>query len=442
MIEVEKYGVPTVSLVTIPFVEDASLTARIFGMPNLPRLILGASTITNLNKEEIHKVCDASTQLVLDGLFKRPVEEEAPPPEEEIEAEYRLETFSGEDSLQAWEEFNRRFLKEGWGDGFPLIAPTEEKVEQMIKASNRDPNEVITVLEPGMGLATVKIVAINAVMAGCVPEHLPVLIAALKAMSAPMFRLRTVAVSTGPHTPILVVNGPIAKELGINSGRGLLGPGKESCVNTVIGRAVRLILMNVGHCYIGSLDLDTQGSPNKYSMCIAENEEASPWEPYHVAAGYHKDENTVTVFGVESQFEVFDLNSDTPEGILNSYAWTMNSIGAYSTRTWLIPRRRCDSIILISPDHAKAIAKAGWEKEDVQAYLHAKSQLPAWIYKNTVVAGRIKPGCRWILDAPDDMLLPIAASPTWFNVVVAGGAAGKSSFISGVGKAITEKIEL
>lgn len=431
---------PTVSLITKPFEEDAGLTARIFGMPNLPRIILDASTITNLSKAEIHKVADSSTSSVLNGLIGDLIEEEVPVTAKS-ETEYPLLQFSGEDSLQAWEVFNQDFLKEGWGDGFPLVAPTEAKVEQMLQANKRDPNEVITILEPGMGVATVKIVAINAVMAGCVPGHLPVLIAALKAMSDPAFRLRTVAMSTGPHTPILVVNGPIAKDLSINSGRGLLGPGKESWANTVLGRAIRLILMNVGHAYVGTLDLDTQGSPNKYSMCVAENEAASPWEPYHVALGYRKEDNTVTVFGVESQFEVFDLKSDTPEGILTSYAWTMNSIGAYSTRIWLIPRRRCDSIVLISPDHAKVIARAGWEKEDVQAFLFAEAKLPARLYKNTVVHGRIKPGCRWILEAPDDMLLPIAGSADWFKVIVAGGAAGKSSFISGVGTAITQKIE-
>lgn len=397
--------------------------------------------LTNLGKEDILKAADAVYRQVIDGLFHAEIVWQ-PSPEEKPRLEYHLEEFQEEDKLKAWEAFNNSFLEKGWGDGFPLIPPTEDKVEEMLKTVNKDPNEVITILEPGMGIATIKMLAINAVMAGCEPKHLPVLIAAVKAMSEPEYRLRTVAMSTGPHTPLLVVNGPLAEELKINSGRGALGPGRESRANTVLGRAIRLILMNVGHAYVGTMDLDTLGSPNKYSMCIAENEDASPWEPYHVSLGFQKEENTVTVFGVESQFEIYDFKNFTPEGILTSYTGTINSIGALCTRSWLIPRRRSDNAVLICPDHAKAIAKAGWEKEDVQAYLYAKAQLPAKLYKNTVVPERIKPGCRWILDAPDDMLLPIAGAPDWFHVIVVGGPAGKSSFISGVGKAITKEINI
>lgn len=429
------------SLVTKPFEDDAEVTAQVFGMPHVAISILDASTITNLNRQEIESVADRASKVVLEKLLRAEIIEE-PVREEEQKIEYRMEEFSGDDRQQAWEIFNKHFIEEGWGDGFPLIAPTEERVEQMLKGISKDADEVITILEPGMGIATVKILAVNAAMAGCEPAHMPVLIAATKAMSEPEYRLRTVAMSTGPHAPIVMINGPISKELKINCGRGALGPGKDSWANTVIGRAIRLILMNVGHAYVGTMDLDTLGSPIKYSMCIAENEDASPWEPYHVSFGYRKEENTVTVFGVESQFEIFDMKNYTPEGILTSYAGTINSIGALYTRSWLIPRRRSDSPVLISPDHARVIANAGWEKEDVQAYLFAKAQLPAKLYKNTVVHGRIKPGCRWVLDAPDEMLLPIVGSPDWFHVIVVGGPAGKSSFMSGVGKAVTRKIEV
>jgi hypothetical protein len=440
MIEVENRGAPAVVLVTRPFLEDAKLTAEAFGMPGLRLAIMDVDAITNLDKEDIHKASDALYRQVIDGLFRAEAIES--PVVEARPVQYALEKFSGTDKFEAWEEFNRVFLEKGWGDGFPLIPPTEEKVEEMLRGTKRIPDEVITALEPGMGMATVKIIAINAVMAGCQPGHMPVIIAALKAMSKPEYRLRTVAMSTGPHAPMLVVNGPIAKELRLNSGRGALGPGRDSWSNTVLGRAIRLLLMNVGHAYVGEMDLDTLGSPIKYSMCIAENEGDSPWEPYHVSQGYRREDSTVTVFGVESQFEIYDFKNYTPEGILTTYAHTVNSVGALSTRSWLNPRRRADNAVLICPDHAVAMAKAGWEKEDVQAYLYAKAQLPAKAYKNTEIPERIKRGWRWIVDAPDDMLLPIAGAPDWFHVIVVGGPAGKSSYTSGVGKAIIEKIEL
>jgi hypothetical protein len=440
MVEVEKRGVPTVSLIAQPFEDDAKLTAEVCGIPNLRHAVMKVDTLTNLEEDEIRQTADAVTPQVLNGLLHAETGE--PPSIGEIaQPEYAIETFQGSDELKAWEKINHHFLDKGWGDGFPLIAPTEEKVDEMLGGTRRDPDEVITILEPGYGIATVKIIAINAVMAGCQPGHLPVLIAAAKGMSDPKYRLRTVAMSTGPHAPMLVVNGPIAKELKINSGRGALGPGKQSWSNTVLGRAVRLTMMNVGHAYVGTFDLDTLGSPNKYSMCIAENEEASPWEPYHVTRGYKSDESTVTVFGVESQIEIYDFKNHTPEGILTTYAGTINGVGGLYTREWLIPRRRADNAVLISPDHAKAIAKAGWCQEDIQAYLHKKTLIRAEYYKNTVQSERIKKGCRWILDAPDDMMLPAIGAPDWFQVIVVGGPAGKSSFTSGVGKAITTKID-
>ncbi len=441
MIEIEKRGVPTVVVVTRPFVEDAKVTAEMFGMPHLSLAVLDMNTCSNVDDEAIYKAADAVTSQVLGGLLGTESREQASARQTEIKPQYQVETFRGNDKLKAWEAFNAHFLDKGWGDGFPLIAPTEEKVNEMLKGTKRSPDEIITVLQPGMGLATVKAIAINAVMAGCQPKHLPVLIAAVQAMNEPEFQLRIVAMSTGPHTPMLVVNGPIAKELDINSGRGALGPGKESASNTVLGRAVRLILMNIGHAYLNSMDMDTLGSPNKYSMCIAENEKDSPWKPYHVSRGHTSDESTVTVFSVEAQFGIFDTKNSTPEGILTSFAGTINSIGTAFTRSWFIPRRRSDCAVLLSPAHARAIAAAGWDKEDVQEYLYRESRLPVKLFKNTEQMERLKPSCRWILDAPDDMLLPIVGAQDWYHIFVVGGPGGKSSFTAGVGRAITRKIE-
>jgi hypothetical protein len=278
-------------------------------------------------------------------------------------------------------------------------------------------------------------------MAGCVPEHLPVLIAALKAMSKPEYRLRTVAMSTGPHAPFMVVNGPIVEELEINYGRGALGPGRQSWSNTALGRAIRLLLMNVGRSYVGTLDLDTIGSPNKYSMCLAENEKASPWPAYHVSRGFRKEESTVTMFGVESQLEIYDYKNYLPEGLLTTIAGTIKGIGALASRAWMYPRRKPHNALLLCPDHANVIANAGWDRQDVQGFLYQKARIPAREFKNCDDGKRIKPGWRWIMDAADETLIPIAADPESFHVVVVGGPSGKSAYTTGVGTSTSEGID-
>jgi len=441
VIEIEKKGTPAVALVTHPFTEDAETTAEIFGMPQVRFAIMDADTLTNLNDQQIFKTADAVSEQIVNGLTKEKATPAAPPAIKPPSA-YRIEKFSGTDSTKAWEAFNRHYLDKGWSDGFPLIPPTEAKVRDMMATCNRAPDDVITVLAPGMGVATTKIVAINAVMAGCVPAQFPVLLAALTAMAKPEYRLRTVAMSTGPHAPMMVVNGPIVDELGINYGRGALGPGKNSWANTVLGRSVRLCLMNVGHSYIGTLDLDTIGSPNKYSMCLAENEQASPWEAYHVSrGGFREDESTVTMFGVESQLEIYDYKNHTPETLLTTIAGTIIGVGALASRAWMYPRRKPDNCLLLCPDHANVVANAGWNKKDVQDFLYHKARIPAGQFKNCDDGKRIKSGWRWIMDAPDDTPIPILSGPDAFHVVVVGGPSGKSGYTTGVGTSTIEGVD-
>lgn len=440
MVQIEKKGVPAVALVTHPFREDAETTAEIFGMPGIRIAILKPDTLTNLSPQQIDEAADEVTDQVEEGLLREP---QAGPAKAGAEPApiYRTETFESTESTKAWEAFNSYFLEKGWSDGFPLIPPTEDRISEMLAATSLGPDEVITVLAPGMGVATTKMVAINAVMAGCRPGHLPVLIAAIKAMSKPEYRLRTVAMSTGPHAPMMVVNGPIVEELQINYGRGALGPGKQSWSNTVLGRAIRLLLMNVGHSYVGTLDLDTIGSPNKYSMCLAENEKASPWEPYHVSRGFSADQSTVTMFGVESQLEIYDYKNHEAENLLTTIAGTIKGIGALSTRAWMYPRRKPDNTVLICPDHAKVIAGAGWGRKEIQQFLHDKARIPAREFKNCDDGKRIREDWRWIMDAPDDTLVPILADPASFHVIVVGGPSGKSAYTTGVGTSTIEGID-
>lgn len=441
MIEIEKGGVPVVMITARAFIDDAGLSMQAYGMPDLPTAVFDGVEFTSQPDQAIFDLIDPIVDDIVDGLTKQRTSLQ-PSHRPAVAASWaESETFSARDSLAAWRAFNEEFLDRGWGDGFPLMPPTREAVEHMLTGTNLDPTHVVTLMEPGFGIATVEKIAICAAMAGCEPEVMPVLVAALKAMEDPKYWLRNVAVSTSPHAPMIVLNGPIVEKLGINTGRCALGPGKPSRVNTALGRALRLIMMNIGHSYPGTLDMDTIGSPNKYSMCIGENEADSPWESLAVERGYKRSESVITMFSVESQMEIYDLKNHTPETILNGYAHTVNSLGSTHTRQWMYPRRHADNCILLSPTHAKAIAGHGWARNDVRRYLYEKARIPAENLQIILDEDRIQPGMRWVMDAAPGTMMPITGAYDWFHVVVIGGPVGKSSFTSGHGQCVSQKIE-
>ena len=184
----------------------------------------------------------------------------------------------------SYADINRHYQERGWTDGLPIVPPTEDDVGEFLRWVDRHPQDVVAVLPPRQGEATVERIAINAVMAGCRPEYLPVIITTIEALADPAFNLDSIQATTHPVAPLVIVNGPVARELGINAGYNAFGQGFRA--NLTIGRAVRLVLMNVGGGLPGTGDRSTQGSPAKIAYCVAENEAASPWEPLHVEAGF------------------------------------------------------------------------------------------------------------------------------------------------------------
>jgi hypothetical protein len=211
---VEQRGVPTVSIVSGGFEEAWRRSAAAYGLATLPMVVI-PRVITNQPAADIDAMVDASMEELISSLAE-PVE--AGPVIEELVPQAETIDIQGDDLLDAFHRMNGLFLEYEWSDGLPLVPPAPELVERMLKATGRDPQEVVAVLEPTFGLATVEKIAINAAMAGCKPEHLPVLIAAVQAIASPPFMMRDAAVSTGSRSPLLVVNGPIAKRLGLNSG--------------------------------------------------------------------------------------------------------------------------------------------------------------------------------------------------------------------------------
>lgn len=280
----------------------------------------------------------------------------------------------------------------GWTDGLPVVPPTPKRVESMLNGTDKAPDELIASLPPKWGKATVERIAINAVMAGCLPEYLPVVLAAVEAMSVEDFNLHGVQVTTSHVAPMLVVNGPIRKELDINDGFNLFGQGWRA--NATIGRAVRLICTNIGGALPGELDRAAFGHIGKYTCCIAEKEEESKWLPLHVERGFEYKDSAVTVFAGAGPQSINDHGSNAAEGILNTICENISAPGNSSGETLLV----------IGLEHAKTIADDGFNKADVRAYIAEKTEKYTEKDILLIVAGG--PAGRW------SMVIPGWGSPT------------------------------
>jgi hypothetical protein len=447
MVELERRGVPTVAFTAQTFVHDALRSAASFGLPGLPIAVVPLP-FTNQRPEDIHRMAEAAFEQVVDGLT-RTVE---PPETAARTAPPARLTYQGVDRLAAWEEMNRDFLRRGWGDGFPIVAPTEPAVEAMLRGARRAPSDVIATLEPGFGLATVEKLAVAAVMAGGRPAHLPLLIAAVRCLAEPKMYLRNKAMSTGPHAPLVLVNGPKARAAGLNAGLCALGPGAPSASNTQLGRALRLIMMNVGHTYVGVSDMDTIGSPLKYSLACAENEAASPWEPYHVTRGFAREASTVTVHFAYGMCELHDFTSTTAQRLVDVFATAATNVAQVGTGLWLLGRRadprhktseREHNTLFICPEHAAIFHREGWDRARVQEALYRAARVPyrtLMLNKERAALRASHPELAWLEDHPE-LPVPVVEDPGCFELAVVGGAAGRGAYFYGAGEPVTMPVE-
>ena len=313
------------------------------------------------------------------------------------------------------EEIDALYQERGWTDGLPIVPPTEVAVRELLRWTDRDPREVLGVLPPRQGEATVERVAANAVMAGCRPEYLPVVLAGIEALADPLFNLDAIQATTHPVAPLLVVNGPIAREIGLNAGYNAFGQGFRA--NVTIGRAVRLVLMNVGGGLPGIGDRATQGSPAKIAYCVAENEAENPWEPLHVEAGLPADSSVVTAFGCEGPHNIQDHFSATGLGILLTVAGAMGQGGSNNLlgRGW--------PLLSLGPEHAATIARDGYTKKQVKEFLFEHARFP--LARLGAEYRRQQIEQHHVVDSPGTML-PIVRAADDISVIVVGGA-GKHS---------------
>ncbi len=330
---------------------------------------------------------------------------------------------------------NTLFYERGWTDGLPIIPPTEERVRRMLAAVSRDPQEVVAVLPPRAAAATVEKIAVNAVMAGCLPVYLPVVIAAVEAVAEEKFNLVAIQATTHPCGPLIVVNGPIARKLDINSRGNAFGPGVR--VNATIGRALRLILLNIGGGIPVQTDKSTLGQPAKYTYCVAENEDDSPWQPLHVERGFSPEYSTVTVFAAEGPHNINDHRSITGKGILMTAAATMATAGnnnlTYCTG---------EPILALGPEHASTIARDGFSKEQVKDFIFEHARLSLKLLSEENIQSRRSEPTHYG-EFADSELVPVGRRED-IVVMVLGGAGKHSCFIPtfGMSYSATRHIKL
>jgi hypothetical protein len=406
---------------TEPFLPLARTAAAALGMAHVP-VVPVAHPIGGVEPALVAARADAIVGAVIDLLTR--------PPAPATAAGVGAESTDGPDDLDAFQAFA---LAQGWSDGLPVLPPTPSRVDRIL--GRRERSAVVAVLAPRRGVATVESLAINAALAGAGPGDLPVIVAAVQALADPRFNLAAIQTTTHPCTPLVIVNGPLARRLGVNGGANALGGGHRG--NAVIGRAVRLVLQNVGGATPGEVDRATQGHPGKFSYCLAENEAESPWEPLHVERGFPREASCVTVCGSEGPHNVNDHGSTTAEGLLRALVGTAATTGNNNVYLGGEP------LVLLGPEHAKTIAASGWSKDDLRKafWERARVRLDAFSAENLARFAVIDPPR--FADQPGDATVALAPSPADVMVVVAGGPGKHSAIVPtfGATRSVTVQID-
>ena len=313
---------------------------------------------------------------------------------------------------------------QGFSDGLPLVPPTPERVMRMLGGTHRGAQDVVAVLPPHMGDATVEKIAINAVMAGCKPEYMPVIIAAIEAACTDEFNIHGVMATTMGATPVMVVNGPIRELIGMNAGLGALGTGNRA--NATIGRAVRLAIRNIGGAKPGETERSTLSNPMKFTMCFAEHEERSPWEPLHVERGFAKDDSVVTLFAMTGgPVHIVDQESRDPDQVAGSLG--MGLEGVFLPKLRNVP---IDALLVVCPEHIDTLTSQGeYSKQRLRDRIQEVTKRPLSSMVANAESGAGIPAARAaemdaaMLDTP----VPKFAGDQYIHIVVAGSDAGKFS---------------
>jgi len=317
------------------------------------------------------------------------------------------------------DEFEVWFEK-GVTDGLPVVPPTRERVERMLAGARRRPDELVGEMPPNYGRLTVEKVAINAVMAGCRSEYLPVLLAAAECACDPAFNLHGMSASTHFSAPLTIVNGPVRARIGLNCGFGVFGPGYRA--NATIGRALRLLMINIGGARPGETSMSTFGHPGRYTYCIGEHEEASPWPPYHASRGFAAGTSAVTLFAGEAPHGISDHASRTARALAGSLGWSM--VGLWNSKHFPLYSH---TMLIVGPEHARTFADDRWTREQLARHLYETVRAP---YASLLPDEEHGEGTnlRYGKTPPaPGALIAKFPSPEEIHIVVAGGTAGRFS---------------
>lgn len=327
-------------------------------------------------------------------------------------------------------ELARVLADRGMGDGLPVVPALPDKVARMLEGRAGDPDEALGWMPPTWGEVTTRFIAINAVLAGCSPDHMPVLVAATKAMLRPEFNLYGIQATTNPVTPMLIVHGDIAGRLGMNAKAGAFGPGNYA--NAVLGRAVRMIMMNLGGGIAGQTDKATQGWPGKYTFCAAENEEETPWAPFYVRRGLEKGQDAITVFGIQAMHNVIDVTAADGFELLQVLAGGMAVIATNNVT------HGGEALLVISPEHAAQMHRSGFDAVSVGQFLYEHARIDMRRFPPRLVEHLRTRRPIWV----DMERLPITDRHEDVQVMVIGGPGIQAQFLPSFGatRAVTEPV--
>jgi len=318
-------------------------------------------------------------------------------------------------------EVNEWFYLRGWTDGLPIVPPTEERVQKMLRGADLPADFVVAVLDPMSGQATVEKIAVNAVMAGCRPEYMPVLMAAVELAAKPEFDLKGHATTTNPDVPLLIISGPIVKQLDINPGTNTLGRGWQA--NASISRALHLIIQNVGGSWPGVTDMSTLGQPGDFAMMVAENAEANPWEPLHMTLGHPRAANVLALMAAEGTHSILGIGQ-SDVGYLKLVASHLAGLERFYRGTVLL---------IIAQDTAGMLAEKGWTRERIVAFIGDHAKIPFKVYKERYLDSAVlrKGMPDWVLQEKNPEAMIPNPLIDKLLILVAGGAGEKSMLIPG-----------
>lgn len=410
-VKLEALGVPTVTICSTAFARAARQQAAGRGMASLP-IVEVQHPMHSAPPSAVVERAKSAVQSVVDALTQRSTAASGAPVA-------RLpECVDLEDEPVGMQAY---FYEHGWSDGLPLVPPTPAAVRAMLASSGRDASEMLGPVPPRMRKGPLEKIAANAVMAGCHPAYFPVVLAAVEAVLDEKCRLYGIQTATNNAVPLIIVNGPVVDQIGLNARGNVFGPGVRA--NATIGRALQLVLRNIGGDLPGVTAMSTQGQSGRFTCCIAENESESPWPPFHVERGYAPGDSTVTVIGASAGHNIFTYGCESGAELLDHFIGAMTAMGHNNV---IFPT---GPLLVIGPEHAGVFVRDGYDKAAIRQQIFERARIPLARFAERTVHGLKHRRSRWFERFPQADHIGVADDPSHISIVVAGGAGIHSQFV-------------